>query len=73
MNKSAIALAFSLLIGPALTPTAISADCFAGDHGRGCSRYRGRRLRLFVSAGDVDITRKQSTNIEVGKESAKGR
>jgi hypothetical protein len=72
MNKSAIALVFSLLIGSALSPTALAqtaspAITEEAAHAIGVDAYI-----YFYPLLSMDITRKQFTNIEPGKEFGKG-
>jgi hypothetical protein len=70
MNKGTIALALGLLVGPALAPAAMaqSAPAITEEvaHAIGVDAYL-----YFYPLISVDITRKQSTNIEAGKEFGK--
>src|SRR5664279_5237978 len=72
MTKRAIALVFSLLIGPALPPTALAQATSPtiteeAAHAIGVDAYI-----YFYPLLSMDITRKQFTNIEPGKEFGKG-
>ena len=69
MNKTVIMLALSLLISPVLplTVQAQSAITEQEAHSIGVDAYL-----YFYSLLSMDITRKQSTNIEPGKEFGKG-
>jgi hypothetical protein len=72
MNRSTIALALGLLIGPALPPIAMAqsgspAITEEAAHAIGVDAY----VYLY-SLLSMDITRKQFTNIEPGKEFGKG-
>jgi hypothetical protein len=72
MNRSAIAIALVLLVGPALTPTAVAQSAAPAiteeaAHAIGVDAYV-----YFYSLLSMDITRKQFTNIEPGKEIGKG-
>src|SRR5450631_2803443 len=72
MNRSTIALTLSLLVGPALAPTAMAqvaspAITEEAAHAIGVDAYI-----YFYSLLSMDITRKQFTNIEPGKEFGKG-
>jgi hypothetical protein len=72
MNRSTIALTLSLLIGPALTPTAMAQSASPAiteeaAHAIGVDAY----LYLYPLV-TMDLTRKQFTNIEPGKEFGKG-
>src|SRR6186713_3158627 len=72
MNRNAIALSLSLFLGPALAHGAIAQDAQppvteAEAHAIGVDAYI-----YFYPLISMDITRKQSTNIEAGKEFAKG-
>jgi hypothetical protein len=72
MNRNAIALALSLLFGPALAPGAMAqgappAITEQEAHAIGVEAYV-----YFYPLVTMDITRKQSTNIEPGKEFGKG-
>ena len=72
MNRYAIVLTLGLLVGPALAPTAM-AQSAAGAiteqeaHAIGVDAYL-----YFYPLVTMDITRKQFTNIEPGKEFGKG-
>ena len=69
MNRSAVTLALSLLISPVL-PLTVQAQGAATEqeaHSIGVNAYL-----YFYSLLSMDITRKQSTNIEPGKEFGKG-
>ena len=70
MNKSAITLALSLLISPLLPLTAPAQSTVTEQeaHAIGVDAYL-----YFYSLVTMDVTRKQFTNIEPGKEFAKGR
>jgi hypothetical protein len=72
MNRSAVALALGLLLTPALAQGAIAQDALpaiteAEAHAIGVDAYL-----YFYPLVSMDITRKQSTNIEPGKEFGKG-
>jgi hypothetical protein len=72
MKKSTIALALSLLIGPTLTQTAMAQNASPAiteevAHAIGVDAYL-----YFYPLLSMDITRKQFTNIEPGKEFGKG-
>jgi hypothetical protein len=72
MNRSATALTLSLLIGPALAPTATAQSASPAiteeaAHAIGVDAY----VYLYPLLS-MDITRKQFTNIEPGKELGKG-
>src|SRR5664279_681757 len=68
MNWSTIALTLGLLVGPALTPTAwAQAITEEAAHAIGVDAYI-----YFYSLRSMDITRKQFTNTEPGKEFGKG-
>ena len=72
MNRSTIALTLSLLVGPALTPSAMAqsaspAIAEQAAHAIGVDAYV-----YFYPLLSMDITRKQFTNIEPGKEFGKG-
>src|SRR5215207_5784600 len=72
MNRNAIAVSFVLLLGPALAQGAIAQGAMpaiteAEAHAIGVDAYI-----YFYSLISMDITRKQSTNIEPGKEFGKG-
>ena len=69
MNKSAITLALSLLISPVLPLNAQAQSAITEQeaHDIGVNAYL-----YFYSLLSMDITRKQSTNIEPGKEFGKG-
>jgi hypothetical protein len=72
MNRSTIALTLSLLVGPALTPSARAqraspAIAEQAAHAIGVDAYV-----YFYPLLSMDITRKQFTNIEPGKEFGKG-
>jgi hypothetical protein len=72
MNRNAIALCFGFLFGPALAQGAVAQSAppvvtEAEAHAIGVDAYV-----YFYPLISMDITRKQSTNIEPGKEFAKG-
>src|SRR5664279_2495366 len=72
MTKRAIALVFSLLIGPALPPTALAQATSPtiteeAAHAIGVDAYI-----YFYPLLSMDISRRQFTNIEPGKELGKG-
>jgi hypothetical protein len=72
MNRGTIALALSLLIGPALAPTAMAQSATpaiteVAAHAIGVDAYV-----YFYPLLSMDISRKQFTNIEPGKEFGKG-
>src|ERR1039457_5064398 len=72
MNRSTIALTLSLLVGPALTPSAMAqsaspAIAEQAAHAIGVDAYV-----YFYPLLSMDITRKVFTNIEPGKEFGKG-
>jgi hypothetical protein len=72
MNRSAIALTLSLLLGPALAPAAMAqsaspAITAEAAHAIGVDAY----VYLYPLLS-MDVTRKQFTNIEPGKEFGKG-
>jgi hypothetical protein len=72
MNRSAIVLTFGLLVGPALAPAAMAqraspAITEEAAHAIGVDAY----VYLYPLLS-MDITRKQFTNIEPGKELGKG-
>ena len=72
MNRNAIALSLTLLIGPALAPGAMAQGASpkiteAEAHAIGVDAYV-----YFYSLLSMDVTRKQFTNIEPGKEFGKG-
>src|SRR5271169_3446959 len=72
MNRTTIALTFSLLVSPALTLTAMAQGA-SGAITEEAARAIGVDAYLyFYPLISVDITRKQSTNIEAGKEFGKG-
>ena len=72
MNKCAIALILGLLIGPALTPTAIAQTASPAITEEAAHAIAVDAYLYFYPLISVDITRKQSTNIEAGKEFGKG-
>jgi hypothetical protein len=72
MNRNAVALGLGLLLTPALAQGAIAQDALpaiteAEAHAIGVDAYL-----YFYPLVSMDITRKQSTNIEPGKEFGKG-
>jgi hypothetical protein len=69
MNRSAIALTLGLLLSPALSPAASAQSAITEAEARaiGVDAYV-----YFYSLVSMDITRKQFTNIEPGKEFGKG-
>src|ERR1022692_1015105 len=72
MNRSTIALALSLIIGPALTPTAMAQSASPAITEEAARAIAVDAYLYFYPLISVDITRKQSTNIEAGKEFGKG-
>jgi hypothetical protein len=72
MNRSAIVLTFGLLVGPALAPAAMAQSASPpiteeAAHAIGVDAY----VYLYPLLS-MDITRKQFTNVEPGKELGKG-
>jgi hypothetical protein len=69
MNRNAIALTLGLLLSPALSPAASAQGAITEAEARaiGVDAYV-----YFYSLVSMDITRKQFTNIEPGKEFGKG-
>ena len=72
MDRRAIALTLGLLVGPALTPSAMAQSASPAiteeaAHAIGVDAYL-----YFYPLVTMDITRKQSANIEPGKEFGKG-
>jgi len=72
MNRTTIALAFTLLIGPALMPTAMAQSASPAITEEAARAVGDDAYLYFYPLISVDITRKQSTNIEAGKEFGKG-
>src|ERR1700741_2489795 len=72
MDRRTIALTLGLLVGPALTASAMAQRAWPASteeaaHATGVDAYL-----YFYPLISMDITRKQSTNIEAGKELGKG-
>ena len=72
MNKSTIALALSLLIGPALTLTAMAQSASPAITEEAAQAIAVDAYIYFYPLLSMDISRKQFTNIEPGKEFGKG-
>jgi hypothetical protein len=72
MNRSAIALSLSLLIGHAVMPTAMAQSAGPAISEEAARAIAADAYLYFYPLISVDITRKQSTNIQPGKEFGKG-
>src|SRR5271169_1537108 len=72
MNRTTIALTFSLLVSPALTLTAMAQSASPAITEEAARAIAVDAYLFFYPLISVDITRKQSTNIETGKEFGKG-
>jgi hypothetical protein len=67
MNGSAAALALGLLVSPVLTPTAMAQSASPAITEEAARAIAVDAYLYFYPIISVDITRKQSTNIEPGK------
>src|ERR1700704_5367774 len=72
MDRNAIALSLGLLLGPALAHGAIAQGALPAITDEAARAIAVDAYLYFYPLISVDITRKQSTNIEPGKEFGKG-
>jgi len=72
MNRNTIVLILGLLVSPALAPTAMAQSASAAITEQAAHAIGVDAYVYFYPLISVDITRKQSTNIEAGKEFGKG-
>ena len=72
MNRNAIALSLGLLIGPALAQGALAQGAPPAITEEAARAIAVDAYVYFYPLVSMDITRKQSTNIEPGKEFGKG-
>src|SRR5580698_2601568 len=72
MNRNALALSLTLLIGSATAGSAIAQSAPAAITEEAARAIAVDAYLYFYPLISVDITRKQSTNIEAGKEFGKG-
>jgi hypothetical protein len=67
MNRNAIALALGLLITPALTPTAMAQSASPAITEQEAQAIAVDAYVYFYPLATMDVTRKQLTNVELGK------
>ena len=72
MNRYAIVLTLGLLVGPALAPTAMAQSASGAITEQAAHAIGVDAYVYFYPLVTMDITRKQSVNIEPGKEFGKG-
>jgi hypothetical protein len=72
MNRRTIALTLGLLVGPALAPTAMAQSAVPAITQEAARAIAVDAYVYFYPLLSMDITRKQFTNVEPGKEFGKG-